>query len=822
MSRNEPVPLFGSELIFPHDNVNLSQYEKKELEGGGLSSPKLRDLHNKFKGKRCFIIGNGPSLNKNDLSLLEGEYTFAVNSIYYKTRETGFRPTFFVVEDNMVLKDNLEEINAYEAPFKIFPSKYQDQIPEKENTYFFRANWGYYQKSSPYYCMPRFSVDATNQVYCGQTVTYANMQLAFFMGFTEVYLIGMDFDYVIPKEHLRNGNHILSTTDDPNHFHKDYFGKGKTWKDPKLDRVAASYVQAKLAFDAVGRRIYNATVGGKLEIFDRVDYEALLRDPSTGRKRVEQVAPVVLAAIQQPVVAAPLAKNSVAPPSPARPVAQPSISKPIPAPTYASPPQRRFYAGVGEWLRTRSPGPFRVLQSARRGLADIPQASNADGRGSLASDFREKSPMLYRLLQLAGWSLRAAWRHKAASLLLLALSIVLLALPLFHAPAWTWRYGLWVVVGLLVGTAAAAAILREAFRRIVTAFDAALSSAVRTARQTADKRPGGIEKRLGDIEKRLVGQTNKLEAYIEELRSQAEQTGQAADKRFGDVGKRLVWQTNKLETHIGELRREAEQAGGIAKAELEAKTASLGAEIEKVKAQPSSLDIVSALRPMRSLWFGGSALDELSRQPEVEHGHSVLMAALADAEREHPGLLSGKTLVEIGTTRERDPRQGSTEKLAVFTALTGMQFVTVDMDAENTKHAARTLRYLNPSAQAVTDRGEDYLAHKANTLDFVYLDAFDFDHQGHSPGRLQRYQEMLGTTIDDEACWKMHEDCARSLVAKMPEGGIVALDDTWTDAEGNFAGKGRLAIPLLLNNGFSVLAKTRMTVVLKRQVGTEA
>src|SRR3546814_5642176 len=84
-----------------------------------------------FKGKRCFIIGNGPSLNKIDLSLLRNEYSFAVNSFYYKTREIGFRPTFFVVEDSTVIKENKEEIISYEALFKFFPSIYKSLHPKQ-------------------------------------------------------------------------------------------------------------------------------------------------------------------------------------------------------------------------------------------------------------------------------------------------------------------------------------------------------------------------------------------------------------------------------------------------------------------------------------------------------------------------------------------------------------------------------------------------------------------------------------------------------------------------------------------------------------------
>lgn len=279
--------------IYSRDNTNLSSYEKWEYRNDELATSGLKDFYNKYKGDRCFIIGNGPSLNNHDLSLLEGEKTFAVNSFYYKTRENGFKPTFFVVEDEMVMKENYEQFISYDVPFKFFPVEYSKYHPPAPNVFYFRMNHGFYQDGSPYYNLPRFSSDPLKGLYCGQTVTYINMQLAFFMGFSEVYLIGMDFDYVIPKEHKRNGNNIVSTTDDPNHFHKDYFGVGKTWRDPKLDRVAMNYHQAKISYESVGRKIYNATAGGKLEIFDRVDYENLLRDPQTRKKRTHWIPPLL-------------------------------------------------------------------------------------------------------------------------------------------------------------------------------------------------------------------------------------------------------------------------------------------------------------------------------------------------------------------------------------------------------------------------------------------------------------------------------------------------------------------------------------------------
>lgn len=278
-------------LILPPDFTSVFEYKQKEIYASAPppDSEELATFYNAYKGKRCFIIGNGPSLNKHDLSLLKDEYTFGVNSFYYKTRETGFTPYFYVVEDSSVMKENIEEIRKYDAPFKFFPTNYKALHPKQPNTFFFRMNRGFYEKSSPNYVVPRFSTDASDVLYCGQSVTYINLQLAYFMGFEEVYLIGMDFSYVIPSSHSRKGDVLISDTDDPNHFHKDYFGKGKSWKDPKLDRVALNYRMARLVYESTGRRVFNATVGGNLDVFERVDYERLLK-PAAAGSRIAQAS----------------------------------------------------------------------------------------------------------------------------------------------------------------------------------------------------------------------------------------------------------------------------------------------------------------------------------------------------------------------------------------------------------------------------------------------------------------------------------------------------------------------------------------------------
>ncbi len=231
----------------------------------------FRDRH---IGERCVIIGNGPSLNELDLSLLEGETTIGVNGIFYADLPEPL--TYYVVEDTSVMKENLPAIREVTAGHKFFPTIYREmwEAPT-DNVTFFTMNRGFYSKKSPNYCVPRFSLDASQRLYCGQSVTIINLQLAHWMGFAEVVLIGMDFSYTIPESAEREGDLITSTTDDVNHFHPDYFGKGKTWKDPKLERVRNNYQLAREIYEGSGRRIVNATAGGNLDVFERVDFATL-------------------------------------------------------------------------------------------------------------------------------------------------------------------------------------------------------------------------------------------------------------------------------------------------------------------------------------------------------------------------------------------------------------------------------------------------------------------------------------------------------------------------------------------------------------------
>ncbi len=248
----------------------------EEYDGSSLRM--FKDCH---AGDRCFILGNGPSLSTTDLSPLADEVTFGANGIFYMTWECGFTPTYYVVEDNHVFEDNLPRVTSVEAAARFFPSRYQPIVEPGPTTHFLPTDWSFYWGGSEWYERPRFSHDVSSVIYVGQSVTFLSLQLASYMGFREIYLIGVDFDYQIPPDATVEGLTVVSVADDPNHFHPDYFGKGKKWHLPKLENVGESLECAREAIEEVGSFVYNATLGGKLEIFPRVDYWELVGKPPT-------------------------------------------------------------------------------------------------------------------------------------------------------------------------------------------------------------------------------------------------------------------------------------------------------------------------------------------------------------------------------------------------------------------------------------------------------------------------------------------------------------------------------------------------------------
>ncbi len=233
---------------------------------------RLLALKDKHAGGHCFILGNGPSLNQCDLTRLKDEITFASNNIYMNRERMGFDPTYYVIQDIHVARDRKDEINAYKGPTKLMGRYLRSLFDDGPDTIWTNVSFQPFDHEREY---PRFSTNAARRIWTGGTVSYDCLHWAYYMGFTTVYLIGFDHKWTIPKHSDVEGETITSGGDDPNHFAAGYFGKGYRWYNPRPERMAKSLEKGRIAFDADGRKVLNATVGGHLEVFERVDYDSL-------------------------------------------------------------------------------------------------------------------------------------------------------------------------------------------------------------------------------------------------------------------------------------------------------------------------------------------------------------------------------------------------------------------------------------------------------------------------------------------------------------------------------------------------------------------
>lgn len=224
----------------------------------------LGPLEGRYRGCRCVVIGNGPSLSNMDLSVLRDEFTFGLNRIYLKYEDWGFPTTFYVAINRFVLQQFASEIYSVPGP-KVLNWSYRRPELMDENTVYLET---------------RIALKPDGRLLTGfyagaGTVTSLALQLAYFMGFDEAILIGVDHSYSqrgVPNQAIE------SRRADVNHFDERYFGPGVVWQLPDLEAMERGFVKLRELFREDGRRVVDATVGGKLEVFPKVDFETRLRE----------------------------------------------------------------------------------------------------------------------------------------------------------------------------------------------------------------------------------------------------------------------------------------------------------------------------------------------------------------------------------------------------------------------------------------------------------------------------------------------------------------------------------------------------------------
>lgn len=245
--------------------VNLSKYN-------GISS-----LENIGLGKRIFLVGNGPSLNDMNLDLLEGEDSMAMNRINLLYPKTKWRPSYYLFcssncehsEWGHKWSKSILDASNEEKTTPIIWSRFKNSIQDNgggllpEKTLYLNS-----MSENRIGSDSQFSTNAFDRLDKSGTTMNVALQLAYYMNYDEVYIIGCDSNWVTAKETMK------TEEGDINHFHPDYHafigdGNHEFW------RMNTTHLTAKKFYDIAGKKIYNAGYNSAITAYEKVEFKSL-------------------------------------------------------------------------------------------------------------------------------------------------------------------------------------------------------------------------------------------------------------------------------------------------------------------------------------------------------------------------------------------------------------------------------------------------------------------------------------------------------------------------------------------------------------------
>jgi hypothetical protein len=239
----------------------------------------LKDIH---KGKRCFILGSGPSIEKEDLKVLKNEIVFALNNFYvhedfaeimsgdvekyYMTAPTHPPQTedewkrWFEDMEKHMPKDTkmLFGLNSYGGNIKYIFEKYGIFKGHKIHWYFAGVNL------TKGYIFDEKDVDFSNPIWSASTVSTYALLLAAYMGFKEIYLLGVDHNYICLQKEESYRFYRSAVHQENEH------GRMKLKKSVEFEGTAKVFLEKELIADnCLESTIFNCSEDSLLNMFEK-------------------------------------------------------------------------------------------------------------------------------------------------------------------------------------------------------------------------------------------------------------------------------------------------------------------------------------------------------------------------------------------------------------------------------------------------------------------------------------------------------------------------------------------------------------------------
>ncbi len=227
---------------------------------------KIQSYKDKHVGEKAVILCNGPSLLKTDFKLLKQDHikVFGLNKINLLREDISDLVDYICVCNRFVIEQNREYYNTTDIPTFVDAAGTLKLVKLRENIISLLGRDNH-----------DFSRELTEGYWQGHTVTYMAMQVAYYMGFSEVAVIGCDHSFV---EKGKANSKVQTVGGDSSHFIKGYFKEGDTWQLPDLPMSEVSYLRARVDYSYSDRALYNCTDGGMLELLERMPLEQFVKE----------------------------------------------------------------------------------------------------------------------------------------------------------------------------------------------------------------------------------------------------------------------------------------------------------------------------------------------------------------------------------------------------------------------------------------------------------------------------------------------------------------------------------------------------------------
>lgn len=208
-----------------------------------------------------------------DLDRVSAYHGFGVNKIYLAFPHTIWRPTYYVIADKRIAEEVRDDVYRIECQRFVEKWAYGPLKGKGRWNVLRDLVHGEVRTNS-------FSRDLLNGAGGGATVLYACLQIAYYMGYTKVVLLGVDFSYgnLMPTGEISKSGELLVTAQSGAYFTKDYSAPGRVLSAPRYDEQRAAFKNAYEAYTKDGRILVNASRRTELDVIPRRNLEDVLRE----------------------------------------------------------------------------------------------------------------------------------------------------------------------------------------------------------------------------------------------------------------------------------------------------------------------------------------------------------------------------------------------------------------------------------------------------------------------------------------------------------------------------------------------------------------